>query len=432
MANAVLSRIKISGITYDLKDVDSRTKLATLLGDKAVKALGTAAFLDSVGTVAEGGTNLPTAGAVYTAIQAAVAGLAGAMHFVGKIEGDTFEAALAAFKTAHSEYKEAAGDIVIWGVKEYVFDGTNWDELGDETIYETIAHAAATYVPMTRTVCGIDLKDDVTGAEMKEALGLKALAYKDSASGQITTADSVRDITVTPAGTVAVTLAQTSTAMTSTGSVVAEGTISGKVVATGTVSMAKDADNGTQINGEISVPTITVTPNEDTIQPIKTLGKLAKFTAAKYSAPSVNEAKSKFATAGVVASIDETDSEMLVFSDAGTSDALTKTGFNAGSYTPAEYIPAELPTLDTAKTFVTGIASATSSKPTFTGDKYSFTFTGNKTGDAITEGVFNGSEVTVSVSGNYDKASVKSAGFTGTEATITPELVKTAKTVTVE
>lgn len=432
MANAVLSRIQISGTTYDLKDADSRTKLATLLGSQAAKALGTAAFLDSVGTVAEGGTNLPTAGAVYTAIQTAVSGLAGAMHFVGKIEGDTFEAALAAFKATHTDYQEAAGDIVIWGVKEYVFDGTNWAELGDETIYETIAHAAATYVPMTRTICGINLKDDVTGAEMKEALGLKALAYKDSASGQVSTADSVKDITITPAGSVAVVLNQTSTAMTSTGSVVAEGTISGKVVPTGTVSMAKDADNGVQIGGEITAPTITVTPNSDTIQPIKTLGKLAQFTAAQYTAPSVTETKSKFATSGVVASIDETDSEMLVFSAAGTSDALTGTGFNAGSYTAAQYTPGELPTLDTAKSFVTGIASATSSKPTFVGDKYSFTFTGNKKGDAITDGAFTGSEVTVSVSGNYDKASVKSAAFTGTAATVTPELVKTAKTVTVE
>lgn len=145
----------------------------------------------------------------------------------------------------------------------------------------------------------------------------------------------------------------------------------------------------------------------------------------------MSESKSQFATAGIVASIDETDSEMLVFSAAGTSDALTGTGFNAGSYTPAEYIPAELPTLDTAKTFVTGIASATSSKPTFTGDKYSFTFTGNADGDAITNGAFNGSAVAVSVSGNYDKASVESTKFTGTAATITPELVKTAKNITV-
>lgn len=280
MANGVLSRLNVSGTIYDLKDADSRTKLATLLGGKTAEALGTAAFLDSVGTVAEGGTNLPTAGAVYAAIQTAVAGLAGAMHFVGKIEGDTFAAALAAFKVAHPEYTETAGDIVIWGVKEYVFDGTNWAELGDETIYETIAHAATTYVPMTRTVCGIDLQDDVTGSEMTKALGLKGLAYRNSASGSITTADSVKPITVAPAGTVAVTLTQTPTAMTSTGSVTAEGTISGKVVPTGTVKMAKDAVNGTQINGDISVPTITVTPNEDTIQPIKSLGKLAQFTAA--------------------------------------------------------------------------------------------------------------------------------------------------------
>ena len=104
MANGVLSKIKVNNAIYDLKDAAARTDLGTLVGSHAVQALGTAAWLNSVGTVAEGGTNLPTAGAVHAAIQAAVAGLAGAMHFVGVITGATFEEALAAFKTVEPSF----------------------------------------------------------------------------------------------------------------------------------------------------------------------------------------------------------------------------------------------------------------------------------------------------------------------------------------
>lgn len=54
-------------------------------------------------------------------ITTAVADLNGAMHYVGK------EAEL---PTDVSGYK--AGDVIIVGIKEYVFDGTKFDELGDE------------------------------------------------------------------------------------------------------------------------------------------------------------------------------------------------------------------------------------------------------------------------------------------------------------
>jgi len=431
MATNVLSKFQFDGTTYDLKDATSRSNLATMLGSHAVAALGSAAWLDAVTTVAEGGTNLPTAGAVYAAIANAVKDLEGAMHFVGKIEGETFAAALAAFKQAHPTYVEKAGDIVIYGVKEYVYDGTTWQELGDESIYETAAHAAQTYVAKTRTIAGIDLQDDITADEIKTALGLKALAYKDSASGSVSTADSITGAAYTPAGTVAVELSQTSTAMASSGNFTPAGTVSGSVTATGTVSIAKDAENGTQISGTVSTPTITVVPATAQIQHISSVGALPTFTAAQYTAPSVSEAKSDFATAGLVAAIDETDAEMLVFTAAGTSKALTGTGFNAGSYTAAQFDAGSLPTLGEAQTIVTGITSATATQPTFTGDKFAATFAGNQAGDAIAA-TFSGTEGAVSVSGNYDKAGVQSAGFTGTEATITPTLVKSAKTVTVE
>ena len=54
-------------------------------------------------------------------ITTAVAGLNGAMHYVGKEEK---------LPTDVSSYK--AGDVIIVGIKEYVFDGTKFDELGDE------------------------------------------------------------------------------------------------------------------------------------------------------------------------------------------------------------------------------------------------------------------------------------------------------------
>ena len=429
MANSVLSKIKVNDAIYDLKDAAARADLATMLGNQAAKALGTAAWLDSVGVVAEGGTNLPTAGAVHIAIQAAVAGLAGAMHFVGVITGATFEEALAAFKAAHTGYVEASGDIVIYGVKEYVYDGTTWHELGDESIYLTIATAAETYVAKTRTIAGIDLQDDITAEEIKTALGLKALAYKDNASATLTDyATGIEDAKYTPAGSVEVTLSQTSTAMKSSGSFKPAGTVTGTTTAAGTVSIAK-ADDGTQISGTVSAPTITVTPATAQVQHIDSVGTLPSYTAAQYTAPSVNESKSAFATEGVVASMDGTDTEMLVISAAGTSNALTGTGFNAGSYTAAEFDAGSLPTLGAAQTVVTGITSATASAPTFTGDKFGATFSGQSADIAAT---FAGTEGNVTVSGNYDKAGVQSTGFTGTEATISHTLVKGNKTVTVE
>ena len=120
---------------------------------------------------------------------------------------------------------------------------------------------------------------------------------------------------------------------------------------------------------------------------------------------------------------------MLVLSAANTSEALTGTGFNAGSYTPAEFSAGKLPTLGTAQTVVTGITSAVASAPTFTGDKFGATFTGASS-DITAK--FAGTEGEVSVSGNYDKASVKSASFTGTEATISHGVAKSNVTVTVE
>lgn len=90
---------------------------------------------DVATTVAAGNTNPVSSDAVASAI----AGLSGAMHFIAVLDSteETFAAALAAYKAEHTSYVEAAGDVMIWGIKEFVYNGSSWQEIGDETIVVT-------------------------------------------------------------------------------------------------------------------------------------------------------------------------------------------------------------------------------------------------------------------------------------------------------
>lgn len=115
--------------------VDTRINSLDYTGYKAGEATGTT--VSFVGTISEtdgvisaekrdlvfaSAYNPETNKAATVAdITTAVADLNGAMHYVGK------EAEL---PTDVSGYK--AGDVIIVGIKEYVFDGTKFDELGDE------------------------------------------------------------------------------------------------------------------------------------------------------------------------------------------------------------------------------------------------------------------------------------------------------------
>lgn len=75
--------------------------------------------------------------ATMSDISGLIADLNGAMHFRGKVTGSTFEAAIAA-----SSRTFASGDVVLYGVDEYVYDGTDWHVLGNESIYQLKTDAA--------------------------------------------------------------------------------------------------------------------------------------------------------------------------------------------------------------------------------------------------------------------------------------------------
>ena len=77
--------------------------------------------------------------ATVATITKMVADLNGAMHFEGTVTGDTFEAAIAAAIEGGAAYE--AGDVVLYGYDEYVYDGENWHILGNESIYYTKADA---------------------------------------------------------------------------------------------------------------------------------------------------------------------------------------------------------------------------------------------------------------------------------------------------
>lgn len=409
----VLSKVKIGDVVYYLKDADVR---------KILDTYGSAVTYNVDTTFNKDADNLATAKATAAYLENAIAGLTGAMHFVGVKE----ELPLSGNN----------GDIVIVGSAEYVWSdekvgGAGWILFGDEGVYATISGVEAAYVKKTLTIAGIDLNDAITADELKNALGLRALAYKDNASGTIEgLVTGVQDAQYTPAGSVEVKLNHASTAMESAGKFTPAGSVSGNVTAAGTVSMARDDANGVQISGTVAAPTITVTPNTAEVQHIASLGELPSYTAAQYTAPSVAEASAKFASEGMVASIGEgEEAETLIIGAAAKADALTATGFNAGSYTAAEFKAGKLPEFGAAQTVVTGIASATSTAPVFTGDKFGATFAGQEV--AITAS-FAGQEGAVSVSGNYDKAGVESAAFTGTEATISHAVTTGNKSVTVQ
>lgn len=119
-----------NNVTYTWDVIYDQNELNALLGEKADKA--TVDGLD---------TRLTTAEGKISTLEDTVTGLTGAMHFKGVVEGE-------ALPSDFSDY--AAGDVVLFGTKEYVCveteEGKAWRELGDEGSHLTKTEAAETYL----------------------------------------------------------------------------------------------------------------------------------------------------------------------------------------------------------------------------------------------------------------------------------------------
>lgn len=395
----VISKLTIGDKTYYLKDAEARELLAKL---------GTAAQKDVAAGVGADEQGLVTGAQV----QAAIADISGSMHFRGVV-------------TSFDDITDpAAGDVIIIGVKEYVYGGepATWHELGDESIYAL----------KTVTIGTQNLSANINLDTLATDMGLGKLAKKDSATGTVAgqTISGVK-ATGNVTGSIAVTLNQTATAATLAKSAYTPaGSIAADVTATGKVAIAKDAENGVQISGSVSAPTVTVTPATDTIQKVTSVGTLPT-KAADFFTANGDDTFTAGSKAAWSANVDET-SETLSFSFTANDLPTFKQGAKA-SYTEGKFDAGTLPELAAEGTsVVTGITSATATAPVFTGDKFAATFTGDKN---TVNAAFTGTEVQVVSGVTYDKATVNAADtkFTADEVELAVgDITVAAKEVTVQ
>lgn len=426
MANALLSKMKVGGVIYDLKDAAARAELDTLVGSHAIEALGLAAWEAIATEVKEGGTGLPNVAAVKAYVDSMIETIP---EFDVVVISDGEDLPTASADTFHKIYLKKASE---GGTTENVYaeyitirSGSEgaytyaWEKVGDTAI------DISGKVDKTQKIAGIALSGDITVAQLQEALGLKALAYKDSATGTVAS-QTVSNVKATgnSDGELDGALGYDSTAVASTGSFTPAGTVAGTVKATGTVSSeASFAAADATLTTEDYTPagTVAVTPTTATIKQVKTVGTAASFTEGKFTAATLTKTEDTFAKAGIVAAMDTTDTEMLVFSDAATAQASLISKFDGGSKAADSFTPNTLATTEDTTVMTAATAAFTgtvASDLKVTGASYqkvskvASTFSSNENGDAISA-TFTGTAGDVSVSGNYDKANLGTVAFKG-------------------
>lgn len=392
-----LSKIKLNGVYYTLKDI----RLETLLGEHALESLGAAAWKSVASAITEGEVGLATASDVKSYVDSQVGKIHNFDVIIDSTGTSTGPSVTASADTMYQIYMvpdeiASAGTYVEW-ITIKNGDVYTWEKIGSTKTDLT------GYVSKDTTIATLTLDHNITVEELQNALTLKSLAYKDSASGTID-GQTITGIkaTGTTTGSLTGDLAYTSTDTTSTG----------KFTPSGNVTVSKDSVNGVQVTGTVSTPTVTVNHTDATVKSMKTAGTAYSITEGSVSKS--EDSKGDFATSGVDAFMDSNEPETLIINTATTAKAVTASG-NI-TYTAPE-LSGELPTFENA-TVITGITGTEVSQPQFTGDKFAYKFTGTE-GD-------------VSVSGKYDKANIGTVGFTGAAVELdVDDITITEKSVTV-
>ena len=333
-------------------------------------------------------------------------------------------------------------------------------------------------------------------------LGAMAYADKASGSTTLQTIDSITMKEVTVAGNAAVTSKAADATLTKanytpagkvTGSAISGGSINvtlkdsatkteaalstSEFTPTGTIAAKEGgsfsalktaafgaSEDGVQIEGTVSAPAISLTAADKTFATGLTGGKVASFTegaftpaaiqdgfytagkaatwtGADYTAPTMGEAsKAKFASEGIVADVGSgDDAETLIFSAAGTADAVTAQGafdagnvnfgtFNGGSATVIDttkfsggskaadtFAANELQSVTTGKVSEVS-AAALANAPVFTGSKYAVATTADTALKDVAFTATNSATIVDKV--EYVKPEIDAATFTGTAATL--------------
>ena len=409
-----LSKVKLGATTYYLKDADVRAILDTF---------GNVVTENKATKIENGATGIPNADQVYDFVVQQVTEVGKALNLIAA--------------TDHTAVEDPrVGDFVVESDgSEWVYDGNGWREVGTENAY----------VKKTFTIAGVDMQDNITKAELQEALELHALAYMDAGSVAVTTPDGINSFSTGKAGEYDV--ASTPVSVPATYDAL-DVTPAGSVELTAGTAAAASYDKTTSITmataapvegqsatytpaGEVTVTSVTVTPSNVSVAKVTDAGTAYQLTEG--SVAHATDTTSQFAVAGMLASIDAEDNEMLVLADATKADAVTAVG--AITYT-APTLSGALPTFGT-ESVVSGISSAsaeasfagtgvminatpayTSANATMTQPTFTASFEG--TSKSVTPSV----ATTVSAAGTDGKVTVASES-------ITPTLQTSEKTVNV-
>ena len=341
----VLSKVKLGNTTYYLKDADVRAILDTF-GNIVVED-------KLVGNITDGATGIPNADQVYDFVIGQITEVGKALNLIAA--------------TDHDDVTEPKiGDFVVESDgSEWLYDGHEWREVGSE----------GAYVVKTQTIAGIDMQDNITVAELQQALGLKALAYKDSGSVSVTTVDGINSFSTGKAGTYDV--SSTPVSVPATYSAMDVTPAGGVTVTAGTAAAASyDKTTGVTMSsaaagdatptytpsGSVTITDITVTPATGSVATVTNAGSAYQLTAGSCSKAA--DTTSAFATEGIVATVGTgEEAETLIIAAAGTNNAVTASG--AITYVDPS-LSGSLPTFGT-QSVVTGITSS-SGTASFSGD----------------------------------------------------------------
>lgn len=348
--NGLLSKIQIGGKVHELKDLIAREKLS---------ALRDAALQDVAENIS--GNGLVKASDVKSYVDAQVATI------------NKFDVAIVDSLPAASEDTM----YILYMVKNTSASSGEYIEYitirsGTEGAYTyTMEQIGSTKMDITGFVSEEDLTQALTNYELKN--NLKALAYKDSATGVIA-AQTISGVkaTGTTTGSIQVELQATEKAVASTGKFTPSGDVA-------------------------------VTLSGATFNTITNVGTQATFTEGTFTPASLvkEDVNLNYAKEGIVGSVED---ETLIFTAAGI-EALTATkitSFDGGSKQADTFVANSLPTM--AERTV-GVEAAT----------------------------FTGAESDVNVSGNCHEYSVKTSEFTGADIELAVgDIVIGEKNITVQ
>ncbi len=389
---ADISKIKLAnGTTVDIKDAGGRANVTTLLGGHALEALGAAAWKAVAANIS--GDGLVDASVVKAYVDSQVGQIHNFDVVIDAAGTGAGPSVAASADTMYKIYLVPSDDAAAGSYVEYITIRSGeasaytytWEAIGNTKMN------LSGYVSTSTTIATIKLDHNITVAELQTALNLGAMAYADTAKGSTTleTIDSITMDSMTVAGNATVTSKATDATLTK-GDFTPAGTVSAPTV--NLTSTEKTFATGLTGGKAASFTEGAFTPAAFQ-EGFYTAGAAATWTGKEYVAPTLGNATTgKFASEGVVATVGTgEDAETLIFTAAGTADAVTAQGtFNAGSVNFGTFDGGKATVIDTTKfsggskakdTFsanvlqtvetgtVNDVTAATATAPTFTGTK---------------------------------------------------------------